>query len=62
MALRNLIQRLTDLGVFIEYRVGAYTGQRIRVWGEDGLPRSMSPGTARAYADRLEARQWGFKV
>lgn len=58
--MRRLIQRLIDLGVFIEYRVGAYTGQRIRVWGEDGLPRSMSPGTAKAYADRIEARAWGF--
>jgi hypothetical protein len=58
--MRRLIQRLCDLGVFIEYRVGAYTGQRIRVWDEEGLPRSMSPGTARMYADRMEAIQWGF--
>lgn len=60
--MRRLIQRLTDLGVFIEYRVGAYTGQRIRVWGEDGLPHNMTPGTAKLYADRVEAKMWGFRT
>jgi len=48
--------------VFIEYRVGAYTGQRIRVWGEDGLPHNMTPGTAKLYADRVEAKMWGFRT
>ncbi len=60
--MRGLIQRLCNLGVFIEYRIGAYSGQRVRVWGEDGRPVSMLPGTARVYADRLEAKAWGFPV
>jgi hypothetical protein len=60
--MRRLIQRLTNLGVFVEYRLGAYTGQRIRVRCEDGLARNMTPGTAKIYADRLEAREWGFKL
>ena len=60
--MRRLIQRLTNLGVFVEYRLGAHTGQRIRVKCEDGLVRNMAPGTAKIYADRLEAREWGFEV
>ena len=60
--MRRLIQRLTNLGVFVEYRLGAYTGQRIRVKCEDGLVRNMAPGTAKIYADRLEAKEWGFAV
>lgn len=59
--LRRLMQRLSTLGVFISYTVG-FSGQRIRVWSETGLPVSMQPGTASAYADRLEAKSWGFPV
>ena len=60
--MRRLMQRLSDQGVFISYSVGLYSGQRIRVRGEDGLPVTMLPGTARVYADRLEAKAWGFPV
>ena len=57
--LRKLMQRLADQDVFISYTVG-FSGQRIRVWGPEGLPVSMQPGTAKVYADRLEAQEWGF--
>jgi hypothetical protein len=60
--MHRLIQKLSDLGVFVEYRIGAWTGQRIRVKCEDGLCRNMAPGTAKIYADRLEAMEWGFRV
>ena len=60
--MRRLIQRLKDLGIFVEYRLGEYTGERYRVWGEDGLPHNMSAGTARVYADKMEARMWGFET
>lgn len=57
--MRRLLQRLCDLGVLLEYTVDMRMGQRICVL-IDGSPRFMSPGTARAYADRLEAQVWGF--
>lgn len=58
--MKGLLRGLAAHGVLIEYRVGMFTGQRIRVRDESGLPRNMSPGTARAYLDRLEARAWGW--
>lgn len=58
--MKRLLRALAARGVLISYTVGLFTGQRIRVWGPDGLPRTMTPGTARAYLRRLEAREWGF--
>ncbi len=58
--MKRLLRALAAYGVLIEYRVGMFTGQRIRVIDENGLPRNMSPGTARAYLDRLEAKAWGW--
>jgi hypothetical protein len=59
--MRYLLKALAARGVLIEYRVGMFTGQRLRVWAEDGLPHNMSPGTAKAYLRRLEAKEWGLK-
>lgn len=58
--MKGLLRGLAAHGVLISYTVGMYTGQRIRVRDENGLPRNMSPGTARAYLDRLEAKAWGW--
>jgi hypothetical protein len=60
--MRRLLRALAARNLLITYTVGAYTGQRIRVWGPDGLPRTMSPGTAKAYLQRLEAREWGVQM
>jgi hypothetical protein len=60
MLVRSLLKALAARNLLITYTVGLHTGQRIRVWGPDGLPRTMSPGTAAAYLRRLEAQEWGF--
>lgn len=59
--MRSLLKGLAAHGVLISYTVGMYTGQRIRVRAEDGLPRNMTPGTAKAYLRQLEAKEWGWK-
>ena len=58
--MKSLLRALAAHGVLIEYRVGMFTGQRLRVRDEAGMPRNMTPGTAKAYLGRLEARAWGF--
>jgi hypothetical protein len=58
--MKHLLRALAARNLLITYTVGMYTGQRIRVWGPDGLPRTVSPGTARAYLRQVEAREWGW--
>jgi hypothetical protein len=60
--MKHLLRALAARNLLITYTVGMYTGQRIRVWGPDGLPRTVSPGTARAYLRRLEAIEWGWRT
>lgn len=60
--MRSLLKALAARNLLITYTVGMYTGQRLRVWAEDGLPRTMTPGTARAYLRRLEAIEWGWRT
>jgi len=57
---RRLLRALAARGLLISYTVGMHTGQRLRVWADDGLPHTMTPGTAQAYLDRLEAIEWGW--
>lgn len=59
--MKRLLRILAVRGVLIRYTAGLYTGQTVRVWGPDGLPRNMRPGTAKAYARRIEAQEWGFR-
>lgn len=60
--MKHLLRALAARNLLITYTVGMYTGQRIRVWWPDGLPRTVSPGTARAYLRRLEAIEWGWRT
>lgn len=59
--MRSLLKALAARGVLIEYRAGMFTVQRLRVRDESGLPRNMTPGTAKAYLRRLENQEWGWK-
>ncbi len=60
--MRRLLRKLFVLGVFLGYDLDTSFGQRICVKDELGNPRYMNPGTAKIYADRLEATKWGFPV
>ena len=60
--MKHLLRALAARNLLITYTLDMYTGQRIRVWDEEGLPRFMSPGTARAYLRRLEAIEWGWRT
>lgn len=58
--MKSLLRALAARGLLIDYAFGMHSGQRIRVWAEDGRPRAMLPGTAKAYLRRVEAKEWGF--
>lgn len=56
--MKHLLRALAARNLLISYTAGMFTGQRLRVWGPDGLPRTMKPGTAKAYLRRVEAAEW----
>ena len=60
LTMKQVLRELAARGLLISYTFGMHTGQRVRVWAEDGQPRSMTPGTAKAYLQWLEAQEWGF--
>ena len=55
LQIRSVLRGLAAYGVLISYTAGLYSGQRLRVWSERGIPVSMTFGTARAYLRHLEA-------
>jgi hypothetical protein len=56
--MKHLLRSLAFRGLLISYTFGMHSGQRVRVWAEDGKPHTMLPGTAKAYLRRVENNEW----
>lgn len=58
--IRNLLQSLYDMGVFINYEINYYHGQSVTVRDDYGRPFTMSLSSAKAYARIIDEQLWGF--
>lgn len=55
LQIRSVLRGLAAYGVLISYTAGLYSGQRLRVWPEWGIPVNMTFGAALAYLRHPEA-------